>query len=169
MTKLHHIWKISLSDIFPTEHFALKLQVFLWFPEFLKVEWEAEPSVIKPLSCGPSYHYISAGGPPMSHLSSLCSLFSRFYFLIWYYLYLVLLLSLTFVSLSQQVPFEWCLLSHLFCPLKPQLVEADGHPFDSARGFFVLKGSRFSPQSLSACSGQETGPKRSFGAICLFP
>ena len=29
---------------------------------------------------------------------------------------------------AQQVTFEWCLLSLLFCPLKPQLVEADGHP-----------------------------------------
>ena len=28
-------------------HFALKLQVYLLFPEFLKVEWEAEPSVIR--------------------------------------------------------------------------------------------------------------------------
>ena len=29
-----------------------QLQVYLLFPEFLKVEWEAEPSVIRPLSCG---------------------------------------------------------------------------------------------------------------------
>ena len=43
MTELHHILKISLLDIFPTEHFAPKLQVSL------KVEWEAEPSVIRPL------------------------------------------------------------------------------------------------------------------------
>jgi len=40
----------------------------------------------------------------------------------------------------------WCFFPPLFCPLKPQLVEADGHP-GSARGFFLLKGSRFSPQS----------------------
>ena len=50
MTKLHHILKISWFDIFPTEHFTLRLQVYLWFPEFLKVEWAAEPSVIRPLS-----------------------------------------------------------------------------------------------------------------------
>jgi len=31
----------------------------LWFPEFLKVEWEAEPSVIRPLSCGTGYQYMS--------------------------------------------------------------------------------------------------------------
>ena len=54
MTKLHHILKISWFDIFPTEHFTLRLQVYLWFPEFLKVEWEAEPSVIMSLSCGTS-------------------------------------------------------------------------------------------------------------------
>ena len=38
--------------IFLTEHFVPKLQVYLLFPEFLKAEWEAEPSVIRPLSCG---------------------------------------------------------------------------------------------------------------------
>jgi len=26
----------------------------LWFPEFLKAEWEAEPSVIRPLSVEPA-------------------------------------------------------------------------------------------------------------------
>jgi len=36
-------------DIFLTEHFALRLQVYLWFPEFLKAEWEAEASVINQL------------------------------------------------------------------------------------------------------------------------
>jgi len=50
MTKAHHILKISLLHIFPTELFALRLQVYLWLAEFLKVEWEAEPSVIRPLS-----------------------------------------------------------------------------------------------------------------------
>ena len=40
MTKLHHTLNISLCNIFPTELFALKLQVYLWFLEFLKVEWE---------------------------------------------------------------------------------------------------------------------------------
>ena len=43
-----------LKDLIVTEHFALRLQVYLWFPEFLKVEWEAEPSVIRPLSFGTS-------------------------------------------------------------------------------------------------------------------
>ena len=43
-----------MLDIFSTEHFALKLQVYLWFPEFLKVEWEAEPSVVRPLSVEPA-------------------------------------------------------------------------------------------------------------------
>ena len=36
MTELHHILKISLLDIFLTEHFAPKLQVYLLFPEFSK-------------------------------------------------------------------------------------------------------------------------------------
>jgi len=31
--------------------YPLRLQVYLWF---LKVEWEAEPSVNRPLSCGTS-------------------------------------------------------------------------------------------------------------------
>ena len=51
------IWRLPgeryyILDIFLTEHFVPKLQVYLLFPEFLKVEWEAEPSVIRPLSCG---------------------------------------------------------------------------------------------------------------------
>jgi len=33
-----------------TEHFAHRLQVYLLFPEFLKAEREAEPSVIRRLS-----------------------------------------------------------------------------------------------------------------------
>jgi len=37
----------------------LKLQVYLWFPEFLKEDWEAKPSVIRPLSCGTSYQFMS--------------------------------------------------------------------------------------------------------------
>ena len=54
LMSLHHILKISLLDIFLTEHFVPKLQVYLLFPEFLKVEWEAEPSVIRPLSVEPA-------------------------------------------------------------------------------------------------------------------
>ena len=57
MAKFHHILKILLLDIFQTEHFALRLQVYLWFPEFLKLEWEAEPSVIRPLSCETSFQF----------------------------------------------------------------------------------------------------------------
>lgn len=34
------------------EHFAIKLQAYLWFLQFLKVEWEAEPSAFRLLSCG---------------------------------------------------------------------------------------------------------------------
>jgi len=64
MTKVHHILNISLLDIFSTEHFALKLQVYLWFPEFLNVECEAEPSVIRPLSCGTSCQYMSGKQTP---------------------------------------------------------------------------------------------------------
>jgi len=37
----------------------------------------------------------------------------------------------------------------------------------SAKGFFLLKGSRFSLQSPQASSRWEIGPKRSFGAILL--
>jgi len=45
------------------------------------------------------------------------------------YVHVTLLWLLTRVSLFQQVSFEWCygVFSPLFCLLKPQLVEADGH------------------------------------------
>ena len=36
---------------------SLKLQVYLWILEFLKVKWESDPSVIRPLSCGTSCHF----------------------------------------------------------------------------------------------------------------
>jgi len=39
----------------------------------------------------------------------------------------------------------------------------------SARGFFLLKGSRSFPQSAQARSGRDIGLKTSFGAICWFP
>jgi len=39
----------------------------------------------------------------------------------------------------------------------------------SARGFFLLKGSRSFPQSPQARSGREIGLKTSFGATCWFP
>ena len=55
MTKLHHILKVSWFDVFPTEHFAVTRQVYLWFLEFLKVEWAL--SVIRPFSCGTSCQY----------------------------------------------------------------------------------------------------------------
>jgi len=36
-------------------------------------------------------------------------------------------------------------------------------------GFFLLKGSFFSPQSSRARSGRGIGLERSFSAICWFP
>ena len=39
-----------LTNCTPVGVGTLRLQVYLWFPEFLKVEWAAEPSVIRPLS-----------------------------------------------------------------------------------------------------------------------
>ena len=51
--------------IFPIEHFVLKSKAYLWFPEFLKVEWEAELSVIKfpaPSSCSGSRHPLHLEG-----------------------------------------------------------------------------------------------------------
>ena len=41
--------------------------------------------------------------------------FSPFYFLMWHYVHLALLVSLTCVSLSQKVSFEWCY--SVCCPL----------------------------------------------------
>ncbi|XP_041838388.1 up-regulator of cell proliferation-like [Melanotaenia boesemani] len=40
--------------MFRREHFALRLQVYWWFPESLRVDWEAEPLAIRPLSYGSS-------------------------------------------------------------------------------------------------------------------
>uniref|UniRef100_A0A669B839 Reverse transcriptase domain-containing protein n=1 Tax=Oreochromis niloticus TaxID=8128 RepID=A0A669B839_ORENI len=41
----------------PIEHFALALQAYLLFLEYLKVEWEGEPSVFRPLFCGTSFQF----------------------------------------------------------------------------------------------------------------
>ena len=83
--------------------------------------------------------------------------FSPFYFLIWHYVHLALLVSLTCVSLSQKVSFEWCY--SVCCPLFSVLSNHSWsrrmatHPESgSARGFFLLKGSRFIPQSPHAHS-----------------
>jgi len=85
-----------------------------------------------------------------------------------------LLLSLTFVCLSQQVSLAWC---HGVCyPLFPvlsapsrsrQMTTLNG--FGSDGGFFLLKGSFFFPQSPCARSGWGFESKRSFGAVCWFP
>lgn len=37
------------------EHFALRLQLYLWLLGYLKVVWEAEPSGIRHVVCGPSF------------------------------------------------------------------------------------------------------------------
>jgi len=37
----------------------------MWFPEFLKVEWEAEPSVIRPLSVEPAASMASGSRHPL--------------------------------------------------------------------------------------------------------
>lgn len=41
----------SWCHIILTEHFSLRLQAYLWFLEFLKVDCEAEPSAVGPLVC----------------------------------------------------------------------------------------------------------------------
>ena len=38
--------------MFLKEHSTFKLEAYLWFLDFPKVEWEAELSVIMPLHCG---------------------------------------------------------------------------------------------------------------------
>ena len=60
ITKLHHT--SFHCYIFS---FALRLQVYLWFPEFLKVKWEADPSVIRPLSVEPAVSLASGSRHPL--------------------------------------------------------------------------------------------------------
>ena len=110
----------------------------------------------------------------MSHLSSLCSLFSPPFNCSYDIIHLALLLSLTCVSLSHQVSVEWCY--SVCCPLFSVLSNPSWSrrmailpESDSARGFFLLKGSCSFPQSPQARSGREIGLKTSFGAICWFP
>ena len=85
----------------------------------------------------------------------------------------ILLLELTCVSLFQQISFEWCYgvffpLFSVFSNPSWSRCMATLPESGSARGFFLLKGSRFSPQSPRACSGWGIRPKSHFGAICWF-
>ena len=88
------------------------------------------------------------------------------------HVHVTLLLLLTCVSLSAGISglVLWSLLSPLFCPLNPswsrQMATFPGSGSDG--GFFLLKGSFFSPQTPCARSGREIGSKRSFSAICRF-
>ena len=52
MIRLHHILKSSYCLMYLPEHCAPSMQAYLWFMVSLKVEWEAEPSAIRLLSCG---------------------------------------------------------------------------------------------------------------------
>jgi len=62
----------------------LKLQVYLWFPEFLKVEWESEPSVIRPLSCGTSQNMSGKQTPSLTlRLALKTFLFDKAYWQGW--------------------------------------------------------------------------------------
>ena len=114
--------KFSQYNICKIEHFTLRRQVYLWFLEFLKVEWEAGPSLVEPAA------------------SILYSFFLH--------VRITLLLSLACVSLSQQVSLVWC--NGVCCPLFPVLSNpswlrqmAALPQSGSARGFFLLKGSFF--------------------------
>ena len=78
------------------------------------------------------------------------------------YVHMTFLLSLPCVSLSQQVSLVWC--NGVCGPLFPVLSTpswsrqmANLPESGSARGFFLLKGSRSSPQSPHACSVWEIG------------
>lgn len=51
----HDNLQISLCHIIPVEHFDQRLQACLSFLEPLKVEWEAEPSSLRFLSCRTIY------------------------------------------------------------------------------------------------------------------
>jgi len=88
--------------------------------------------------------------------------------------HMTLLLSLTCVSLSQQVSLAWCYGA--CCPFFPvlstpscsrQMAALLGSGSDG--GFFLLKGSFFIPQLPHVHSGWEIGLKRSFSANCWFP
>ena len=58
--------KDLIVSYLPTEHFALRLQAYLWFLEFSKVEWEAEPSVIRPPYCETGCQFEFEVGPQSS-------------------------------------------------------------------------------------------------------
>ena len=182
--------KDLLMQFFPNR--ALHSQtagLLVYFLEFLKVEWEAEPSVIRPLSCGTSCQQISgkqtpsqtlrlglklsfltklivsscSGDPETSHSyaaigqdCSLCSLFLSCKNNI------IVVINLCF-SFSAGFPglVLWCLLAPLSCPLKPELVEADGRPpwvwfcqmFIPVEREFFLSTVTLSPSRVSSNSG----------------
>ena len=41
-----------------------RTQGYLWFLEYVKVEWGAEPSIIRLLSCGTFFQFLSGGRTP---------------------------------------------------------------------------------------------------------
>lgn len=51
----HLLWASSWQPIITTKQFSL--QVYLWFINFLKVEWGSEPSAVGVLSCGSSSQF----------------------------------------------------------------------------------------------------------------
>lgn len=66
---LHPTLESSSCHITLTDHFALKVQGYLWFLGFQRAEWEAEPSAITLPFCGTSSQFGFRGQTP--------SLFSR--------------------------------------------------------------------------------------------
>lgn len=66
---LHPTLKSSSCHITLTDHFAQKVQGYLWFLGFQSAEWEAEPSAISLPFCGTSSQFGFRGQAP--------SLFSR--------------------------------------------------------------------------------------------
>lgn len=53
---LSHLKDPVAPLIIPTEHFVVKMQAYLWFLDFPKLEWEAELSAI--VSCGTSSQFV---------------------------------------------------------------------------------------------------------------
>lgn len=74
MFKPCHILKYSPHHTIPKGHFGPRLQAYMWCLEFLKLEREAETSVIRLLSCEPA----SSLG---SEFPFLCSLQLAWFFL----------------------------------------------------------------------------------------
>ena len=116
----------------------------------------------------------TAGGPYLSHLSTLCSLFPP------HLISQIILCTcdiIVVINLCFPVPTDilrmvlWCFFPIFSVFSNPSWSRrmATLPESGSARGFFLLKESRFSPQSPQACSERGIGLKRSFGAICWFP